>query len=65
MREVQETKHMKNEDVIIVVMVGSLVIADLTEGQHIDHTPETNHEVPTSVIVSYGYGGTITGSFQH
>lgn len=55
---------MKYEKIIIIVLVGSLVIADLKEGQHIDHVPETTHEVQSSLIVPYAWNGTITGSFH-
>lgn len=55
---------MQNGNVIIIVLIGSLVIADLKEGQHIDHTHETKHEVPTSQIVSYAWNGSITGSLH-
>lgn len=48
----------------MLVLAGSLVIADLKEGQHIDHVLESTHEVQTSLIVSYGYNAQITGSFQ-
>ncbi len=55
--------RLMNEKFIIIVLVGSIIIAGLKEGQHVDHLPETNHEVPTSLIVSYAQNGTITGSF--
>ena len=55
---------MNNTNLVIPVLVGSLLIADLKEGQHIDHIPETYHEAPISLIVSYGYNAPVTGSFH-
>mgnify|MGYP001770077141 CR=1 FL=1 len=55
---------MNTSHLVIYVLVGSLVIADLKEGQHIDHVPETTHEVQSSLIVPYAWNGTITGSFH-
>lgn len=62
--EVHDINSMKYEKIIIIVLVGSLLIADLKEGQHIDHIPETTHEVQSSFIVPYAWNGTITGSFH-
>lgn len=54
---------MKNCNVIIIVLIGSLATADSQAGQHLDHAHETQHEVTTSQIVSYARNGSITGSF--
>ncbi len=57
-----EIKYMQNGNVIIIVLVGSLAIADLKVGQHGDHIPETTHEVQSSFVVPYAWNGIITGS---
>jgi hypothetical protein len=55
---------MQNGNVIIIILVGALLTSELKEGQHIDHTHETKHEVTTSQIVSYAWNGSITGSLH-
>lgn len=62
--EVHDINSMKNENIIIIVLVGILLTSELKEGQHIDHVPETTHEVQSSLIVPYAWNGTITGSFR-
>ena len=63
-RNIKKVKSMKDCNLIIIVLVGSMLISDLKEGKHVDHVPETTHEVQNSLIVSYDWIGTITGSFN-
>jgi hypothetical protein len=51
---------------ITCVLVASLILTDLKEGQHVDiHEPEAIEEVQSSLLLFCSQLGAFTGSYQY